>query len=136
MDEGQFLLLLLNPNDLKTSKTELISANATAKELRVAIMTYYERNKFIKSSISTNRTWFDVNGTETANYSEAVMSVYYITVNRLISTPSASSISVIKAGTSATIVVDIPADVQLSATPLSGNYKIKCNKEGYEPKYS
>jgi hypothetical protein len=54
----------------------------------------------------------------------------------MISTPTASAITVIKTTTKATITVDIPADVQLSAEPMTGNYRIKCNVEGYEPTYS
>lgn len=64
------------------------------------------------------------------------MSVYYITLKKLVATPTASSITAIKTTSTATITVDIPADVQLSAAPLSGNYRIKCNVEGYEPTYS
>ena len=37
MDDGEYILLLLNPNDLKTNKTLLISANATADELKGSI---------------------------------------------------------------------------------------------------
>jgi len=37
MDDGEYILLLLNPNDLKTNKTLLISANATADELKASI---------------------------------------------------------------------------------------------------
>lgn len=131
-----FLLLFLNPNDLKTTKSSIMSANSTAAELKTAVKSYYETNGFIKSTIDTNRTWFDADGTETTDYAEAVSSVYYITVNKLIASPTVSSINVIKATTKSTIVVDIPADVQLSGEPLSGNYKIECNKEGFLPTYS
>jgi len=99
MDDGQYLLLMLNPNDLKTNKTSLISANATAEELKKSVKGYYEYNRYIRSGIRTNRTWYDVNGTETTNYTEAVTAVYYITVNKLISPESASSITVIKTST-------------------------------------
>jgi hypothetical protein len=67
-----------------------------------------------------------VNGTETTNSTEAVQSVYYITLLKLITGSSASSITVVKTTSKATIVVDLPIAVQLSAPPLSGNYRIKC----------
>lgn len=73
-----------------------------------------------------------MNGTETTNQTEAVLSVYYITLNKLISGTSVSSIRVVKTGTQATITVDLPKDVQLSGAPLSGKYRIKCiDPEGY-----
>ena len=80
MDDGEYILLLLNPNDLKTNKTAMISANATAEELKASVKDYYIYNDYIGSNVNTNRTWYDVNGTETTNYTEAVMSVYYITL--------------------------------------------------------
>ena len=74
-----------------------------------------------------------MNGTETLNSTERVLSVYYITLTRLVSTLTASSISVIKATTSATIAVDLPSTVQASAPPLTGYYRIKCiDPDGYE----
>ena len=78
-------------------------------------------------------TWYDVNGTETLNQTEAVSSMYYITLSRLISSLSASSISVVKTTTKATITVDLPAAVQESALPFTGYYRIKCvDPQGYE----
>jgi hypothetical protein len=136
MDEGQFLLLMLNPVDLKTNRTEMISANATADEMRLGVKDYYAKQPNIGSGCSVNRTWYDVNGTETTNYTETVSAVYYITLNRLISAASASSITVVKTTTAATITVDTPADVQIGSLPLAGYYRIECNAEGYAPSYS
>jgi len=67
-----------------------------------------------------------VNGTETTNQTEAVQSVYYIQVRKLINGQSASNILVIKTSTQATITVDLPTVVGLSAPPLTGKYRIKC----------
>jgi hypothetical protein len=73
-----------------------------------------------------------VDGLETSNYTEAVSSVYYITLSRLVSTLTASSISVVKTTSKAIIAVDLPATVQVSAPPLTGYYRIKCvDPEGY-----
>ena len=80
----------------------------------------------MRSNIFTNRTWYDETGAETEDESLAVQSVYYITVRKLISGPSVSNILVIKTSTTATITVDLPQVVGLSATPLSGSYRIKC----------
>jgi hypothetical protein len=52
-----------------------------------------------------------VNGTETTNQTEAVTSVYYITLRKLISSSSASTITVVKTTSKATITVDTPANV-------------------------
>lgn len=41
MDDGQFLLLLLNPISLKTNKTALIKADASAEDMRLAVKDYY-----------------------------------------------------------------------------------------------
>jgi len=67
MDDGQFLLLLLNPVSLKTNKTALISASATADEFRQSVKDYYANEPNIRAGCSVNMTWFDVNGTETTN---------------------------------------------------------------------
>ena len=80
----------------------------------------------MRSNIYTNLTWYDVNGTETTNQTEAVQSVYYITVRKLITGPSVSNILVIKTTTTATITVDLPSVVGLSAPPLTGKFRIKC----------
>jgi hypothetical protein len=42
----------------------------------------------------------------------------------------------VKVSTTATITVDPPAKVQLSAAPLGGKYRIKCVWDGYAPSYS
>jgi len=47
-------------------------------------------------------------------------------VRKLINGPSVSSIQAIAATTAATITVELPSDVGLSAPPLSGNFRIKC----------
>lgn len=66
------------------------------------------------------------NGTETTVKADAVQAVYYITVNKMISSDSASSITVVKSTTNADITVDLPKDVQQSGAPLDGNIRIKC----------
>jgi hypothetical protein len=112
-----------------------MSASSTAAQMKSAIENYYKNNKFIRSNINVNLTWYDVNGTETKNQTEAVQSVYYIQVRKLIQGSTASAITVVKTTTKATITVDLPSAVQLSGPPLSGFYRIKCvspdGKESY-----
>ena len=125
-DDGQFILAFQNPTDQSLYKSNPISASTTADELLYAIEYYYRDAEFMRSNIYTNLTWYDVNGTETTNQTEAVQSVYYITVRKLITGPSVSNILVIKTTTTATITVDLPSVVGLSAPPLTGKYRIKC----------
>ena len=51
---------------------------------------------------------------------------YTISLDKLITGASTSAIEVVKTTTTSTVVVSLPADVQLSSTPMSGNFKIKC----------
>jgi hypothetical protein len=115
VDDGKFLLLFQNPINLGVNASLSISASATADELLTGVKSFYANMPHIYSNIYTNLTWYDVNGTETLNQTESVMSVYYIQLRRLISTASASTITVVKTTSLATIVVDPPASVQLSA---------------------
>ena len=76
---------------------------------------------------------YDINGTETTNSTNATTYEYFVTLNKLINDMSVSDIRIIKTTTAATIEIDLPTDVQLSATPLSGNFRIKCvDYEGFE----
>jgi hypothetical protein len=69
---------------------------------------------------------YDFNGTETTNTTNATSYVYMVTLTRLINDYSASGITVVKTTTKATVTFDLPVDVQLSAVPLSGKFRIKC----------
>jgi hypothetical protein len=78
-------------------------------------------------------TMYDSNGTETTNSTNATSYVYMVTLTRLIDDFSTALINKISTTTDATITVDLPSDVQLSAVPLSGYFRIKCiDPEGYE----
>jgi len=58
--------------------------------------------------------------------------VYEITLRKLIDKASVANLKVAKTGTKANIQVEQPAQVQLSAKPLTGKYRIKCiDPEGY-----
>ena len=76
---------------------------------------------------------YDSTGTETTDADIATSYVYMVTLNKLIDGYSTALVNTIATTTSATITVDLPSDVQLSAVPLSGNFKIKCvDSEGFE----
>lgn len=76
---------------------------------------------------------YDSNGTETTNSTNATSYVYMVTLTRLIDDFSTALINKIATTTDATITVDLPSDVQLSAVPISGYFRIKCvDPEGYE----
>jgi hypothetical protein len=72
---------------------------------------------------------YDINGTVTTNSTNATTVEYYIVLTRLINDMSVTSINVLKTSTKADINVTLPMDVQLSAKPLSGNFKVKCVDE-------
>jgi len=76
---------------------------------------------------------YDSNGTETTSADNATSYVYMATLDILIDGYSTAQVSTVATTTSATIAVDLPSDVQLSAIPLSGNFRVKCvDSEGYE----
>lgn len=92
--------------------------------MKNAIKEYYEDN--FNTNIDVNLTMYDVNGTETTEEANATSYVYHVVLRELIEGMSVTSISVVKASTSATITIDLPTDVQLSAEPLRGKYRVKC----------
>ena len=107
-DDGQFLLVFQNPNDLSMSNSNPISSTATAKDVEKAVEGYYNGNSYIGSYVNVNLTWYDVDGAETVIEEEAVSRIYFIQLRRLIEGTSVSSIQVIKTTTAATITVDLP----------------------------
>ena len=63
-------------------------------------------------------TMYDVDGNTTTNATEEASRVYYIVLSKLINDKSTSKIQVVKTTTKATIAIDLPEEVQLSAVPL------------------
>jgi hypothetical protein len=130
-DDGNYILIFQDPSDLSFHQGDAVAADASASTLKNAIKEFYSDT--LNSNIDVNLTMYDVNGTETDNSTEAITYEYYVTLTRLINDMSVSDIRVIKTTSKSTIEVDLPADVQLSAVPLSGYYRIKCiDHEGYE----
>jgi hypothetical protein len=76
---------------------------------------------------------FDAGDVLTEDASLSVKNVYTIECRRLINRQSSANIMIAKKTTSSTISVELPNVVQLSSTPLTGSFKIKCiDSEGYE----
>lgn len=69
---------------------------------------------------------YDVNGTETTNSTNATTIEYYVVLTKLINDMSVTSITVVKTSTSADVNITLPVDLQLSAKPLSGHFRVKC----------
>lgn len=125
VDSGKFKVVFMHPTTLKPNATkDYISMNATAAELRDAIKGYYQYAA--ASDIDVTRTMFGSNGTETDNATLCTKSIYNITLKRLISGTSASSILTTKTGSTATITVRMPSEVQTSGAPLTGKFRIQC----------
>ena len=123
-DDGEYLLVFTNPRNNQAVSSERIKANAGKGTLKNAIKSYYKNND-IGSNIAVNMTQYDADGNVTTNDTAEAFRLYYIVLDRMIWIPSASKIQVIKVNTAADIQVTLPEDLQLSATPLGGYYKIK-----------
>ena len=96
--------------------------NATETELKNAVKDYY---KFVANcDIDVTRTMYLANGTETTNATLVAKSIYNITLTRLISGQSVSSIMTTKTGSTATVTVNAPSAVQTSGPPLAGRFKV------------
>jgi hypothetical protein len=102
-----------------------ISTNATAQELCNTLRWSWSEPVY-GSNLDCELTMYDAAGLETTVLNEVVKRVYLVKLRKLISGPSASNILVAKSSTTSTIVAEKSSLVQLSSTPLSGNYKIKC----------
>lgn len=108
--------------------------NATASEMRNAIKSYYNAAK--GSDITVTKTLYDANDTETTNLTLGVKSLYNITLRKLITGPSVSNIMAMKSGSASLVTINMPTDVQLSSTPLSGKFKIQCMDDRNYTSYS
>jgi hypothetical protein len=76
---------------------------------------------------------FDAADLVTLDPALTVKNVYTVHIKKLISGPSTNNILVAKTTTTSTITVELPSEVQLSSTPLSGSYSIKCvDSEAFE----
>lgn len=101
-----------------------MTADASASSVKNAIKSYY--SSAFGSNINVNSTWYDSNGTVTTEWANTTTVEYYVVLTRLISDMSVTGITVIKDGTNADIAITLPVDLQLSAKPLTGNFKVKC----------
>jgi len=98
--------------------------------MRSAILGYYTSK--IGSDISVNLTMYDSANVITTNTTNATKHVYHIVLGKLISGTSVANIFAATKTSSASHAIELPNVVQLSATPLSGKYRVKCiNAQGY-----
>lgn len=73
----------------------------------------------------------DANGEAVSDVSLASSVVYTVTVLRSIPKASASMISVSKVSTQSSVTVTLPKNLQLSAPPMKGAFRIRCyNPDG------
>ena len=97
-----------------------------------SVKNYYKGNG-INSNIDVNLTQYDADGNVTTNSSLEAFRVYHIVLRNAIGEKSATKIQVIKVSTQSDIQVELPENIQLSATPLSQYYRVKCiDHEGFE----
>jgi hypothetical protein len=79
---GNYKINFQDPSDMKYVKSESVSANATASEMKNAVKAYYS-NKF-GSDIIVNKTMYLANGTNTTNQTAATKHVFHIQLKKLI----------------------------------------------------
>jgi hypothetical protein len=126
------LLNFQDPDDSSKWRASAdITADTSAWNLRNKIYSVY-RKKW-GSDVDVTKEMFDANDVLTEDAALSVKNVYTVECRRLISRQSAANILVAKKTTDSTISVELPNVVQLSSTPLTGSFKIKCiDSEGYE----
>lgn len=108
-----------------------MDVNSTAAAVSSAVSGFYSSS--YGSEIDVELTMYNSSGNVTTNATETVKNVYNITMKKLIAAESVSSIMTAPIGTSASISVEYPSQVQLSTAPMSGNFKVKCVDElGFE----
>jgi hypothetical protein len=111
--------------------TPLMAANSSAATVYNNVKDFYSTS--YGSDIGVVLTMYNSSGNETTNSTESVKNVYNITMKKLISTESVTSIMQLTTTTKSTIKVEYPAEVQTSTAPMSGKFKIQCVDElGFE----
>lgn len=131
-DGGEYLLIFTNPRNNENVKSERILTTATVGQFANSVKNFYKKNG-IGSNIDVNLTQYDADGNVTTNSSLEASRVYHIVLQNVIGQKSATKIQVIKVSTSSDIQVELPENIQLSDTPLSQYYRVKCiDHEGYE----
>jgi hypothetical protein len=138
LDEGTFKMIYFHPTDLEVDPwaTEDISVMASANQVKNAVKWWYS-NKF-GSGITVDKEHFDADGVLITSEDDEVIEsttakvVYTITLKKYITAKTATSITVMKSNSAATINILYPDDVQLSGAPLSGSLMIECvDKDGF-----
>lgn len=79
---------------------------------------------------------YDVDGNETTTKSDATKYVYNVTTKKLLNGASVNTVYVSKTTTASSITVEVPNEVQMSETPLSGKFRVKCKDKNGAESYS
>lgn len=124
-DSGTFTLSLLNPFDKSVFTSGAISAKASIWDIYSAIRNFYLNTH--GANIAVTLTSYDSTGAITTKEADIVKSVYVISALRQLPIPSTSQITVKLVTSKSTITVTLPKNFQLSSTPLSGNFRIRCH---------
>ena len=126
-DDKEYILIYKNPKNLaKNLPSGKIKGKATAAQFKKEVKGFYSST--IKSDIDVVRTFKDAAGLVTTDSAKATAYVYEITVRKMITGVSTNSITHAKLTPSsqATATIELPTDVQQSAPPIAGSYKVKC----------
>ena len=129
MDTSHFKLILQRPNgNFETSAS--CYARGSAGQIYGCIRKYYAW--FCGGNPSVNGTFFDTDGLEISSPVTGGSGIFYVKAVTLLNDQCATSISVVKTTTQATVKVDLSKDVQLSTPPIGGNFYIECtDSEGF-----
>lgn len=123
-DNLLYILAFQNPVTLLSVATEKIAANCDAGTFRNKVKAFYDDT--YGSDIEVTLVMYDINGAETTVAADSVKNVYEITLLKMIPDVSTSQITVVKVDTTSSIAVTLPADHQLSGTPISGKFQVNC----------
>jgi hypothetical protein len=124
-DDGSFRVTFKHPNTGKFVVMGPIKCKATAAEFKNLIKKYYW--DLIRSDIKVTRLDLDADGKNITIANTTLVTIQFeIEVIKLIANPTTAQIIVSKVGSQATVTAKVPADVQLSAPPLTGKFDVIC----------
>jgi len=111
VDDGEFKLRFLNPETLEKTDSDLMTADASASEVKSAIKDYYDDDW--GSGITVTKKYFDVQGTELDDEDDEAFDhvQYEISLDDLIDGVTTNDIRVIQTSSVAIIEVELPEAV-------------------------
>ena len=118
LDDGVYILIIQNKQDLSLHSSKPMNPKMTAEEFYYGVRDYYANHGSIKSDISVTLEQYDANDELTdggVNSTEPVKNVYTIELKRLVWHQTALDITVMKATSSANVEIELPDVVQNSS---------------------